>query len=94
MLQLKSARDKNQEGGEADNRDTVTEATVLEMRRCLKKRRTSAAPLAHLLLSRNSFAQTVENMFALSFLVKEGHVALMPASNGEEESGCHVVARK
>ncbi len=52
--------------------------------------RGGAAPLLELVMNHASFAQTVENLFTLSFLVKEGRVALEEGADGR---GVRVVAR-
>ncbi|CAI5534721.1 unnamed protein product [Closterium sp. Naga37s-1] len=77
--QLNKQQGKEGEAGEGSgSKETATEGTVKEMYRRLKRAPRHRVQLPQLLLSRTSFAHTVENMFALSFLVKEGRVGLAP----------------
>ncbi|CAI5523428.1 unnamed protein product, partial [Closterium sp. Naga37s-1] len=77
---LNKQQGKEGEGAEggSGSKETATEGTVKEMYRRLKRAPRHRVQLPQLLLSRTSFAHTVENMFALSFLVKEGRVGLTP----------------
>ncbi|MED6130419.1 hypothetical protein PIB30_000922 [Stylosanthes scabra] len=67
------ARPEELGGGPREER-ADTDKNMLTMFNILRKNR--VVRLENLILNRNSFAQTVENLFALSFLVKDGRAEI------------------
>ncbi|EPS69963.1 hypothetical protein M569_04797, partial [Genlisea aurea] len=75
-------------GGEkGDEEKTDTDKNMATMFGILRRHR--KVNLENLILNRNSFSQTVENLFALSFLIKDGR-----AQVSVDEIGCHTVSPK
>ncbi|CAM8910275.1 unnamed protein product [Rhodiola kirilowii] len=70
-----------------EEEQTDTDNNMLIMFGMLRRRK--RVQLESLILNRHSFAQTVENMFALSFLVKDGRVEITV-----NEKGSHFVSPK
>jgi hypothetical protein len=64
-----------------------TDENIAVMFNLLRSHRNRNVKLEHLILNRQSFAQTVENIFALSFLVKDGRAEIYVADNGDHFVG-------
>ncbi|XP_002445898.1 non-structural maintenance of chromosomes element 4 homolog B isoform X1 [Sorghum bicolor] len=60
-----------------------TDKSIAVMFNLLRSHSNRNVKLEHLILNRQSFAQTVENIFALSFLVKDGRAEIYVADNGD-----------
>ncbi|KAL6506006.1 hypothetical protein OROHE_022725 [Orobanche hederae] len=71
--------------GTADKEKTDTDKNMAIMFDILGRNR--KVKLENLILNRNSFAQTVENLFALSFLIKDGRAQI-----SVDDAGCHRVS--
>ena len=65
---------------------TDTDKNMAMMFEILRRKR--QVKLESLILNRSSFAQTVENLFSLSFLVKDGRAEIVL-----DESGSHIVCK-
>ncbi|KAK7396293.1 hypothetical protein VNO78_17196 [Psophocarpus tetragonolobus] len=71
-------------GGDSGEERTETDKHMLTMFNILRINK--VVKLENLVLNRNSFAQTVENLFALSFLVRDGRAEIKV-----NEAGCQLV---
>ncbi|OVA20866.1 Non-structural maintenance of chromosome element 4 [Macleaya cordata] len=74
-----SERPEDLDDANAEER-TDTDKNMATMFDILRKKR--SVILENLVINKNSFAQTVENLFALSFLVKDGRAEITVDGNG------------
>uniref|UniRef100_A0A0A9HHZ3 Non-structural maintenance of chromosomes element 4 n=1 Tax=Arundo donax TaxID=35708 RepID=A0A0A9HHZ3_ARUDO len=72
-----------------DVRNDTDENMAVMFHQLRRKSRNGPAKLENLILNRQSFAQTVENIFTLSFLVKDGRVEI-----DVDDKGDHLVIPK
>ncbi|KAG6411452.1 hypothetical protein SASPL_129534 [Salvia splendens] len=87
-MRAKPARNiRPEELDEKDHDKTTTDKNMATIFNILRKNR--KAKLENLMLNRKSFAQTVENLFALSFLIKDGRTEI-----SVDDSGRHLVSPK
>ncbi|KAL5720854.1 hypothetical protein ACHQM5_013484 [Ranunculus cassubicifolius] len=85
VRETESARPDELDSAETENSDT--DKNMVTMFNILKKKK--SVQLEHLILNRKSFAQTVENLFAFSFLVKDGRAKI-----SVDENNRHLVSPK
>lgn len=72
-------------GEDLTEKKTETDKNIAVIFDVLRKKR--KVQIENLLLNRNSFAQTVENLFALSFLIKDGRAEIQV-----DDKGLHYVS--
>ncbi|KAF5959910.1 hypothetical protein HYC85_001119 [Camellia sinensis] len=83
--QTESSQPQQLDNTGAEEKRTDTDEDMFTMFDILKSKR--RVKLESLILNRKSFAQTVENLFALSFFVKDGRVIM-----AVDEKGSHLVS--
>lgn len=76
------------EEADADRPNSETDANMATMFKILSERK--SVQVDHMVLNRVSFAQTIENLFALSFLVKDGRVEYKFSEDGIQSVGKYV----
>ncbi|MCL7049397.1 hypothetical protein MKW94_019555 [Papaver nudicaule] len=80
LMEVEHPEDLNSAAA-TEEKSTETDENIATMFEILKTRK-KPEKVENVIMNRNSFAQTVENLFALSFLVKEGRAEVKVDGDG------------